>query len=137
MNETLSRVKGTVSVISSDLPFKERHSQFKTVPFKSFTLSPYLIHDLSSLFCLKLTLHSVHQSIYLQFVFAYNGPTNQNNQIWLGESKLHSKLQCVICIISCFVVEQKYDYKYEVWLLLGRSKLLIFSRSTNYEQSEA
>jgi len=109
-----------------------------THPFPyTFSPPPYLIHDLSSLFCLKLTLHSVHQSIYLQFVFAYNGPTNQNNQIWLGESKLHSKLQCVICIISCFVVEQKYDYKYEVWLLLGRSKLLIFSRSTNYEQSEA
>jgi len=36
--------------------------------------------------------YSVHLSIYLQFLFAYKGPTNQNNQLWLGGSKLHSKL---------------------------------------------
>ena len=42
--------------------------------------------------------------MYLQFLFAYNGPTNQNNQLWLGGSKLHSKLWFFICIISCFVV---------------------------------
>ena len=35
---------------------------------------------------------SVHPSIYLQFLFAYNGPTNINNQLWLGGSKLHNKL---------------------------------------------
>jgi len=83
-----------------------------THPFPyTFSPPPYLIHDLSSLFCLKCTLHSVHPSIYLQFLFAYNGPTNQNNQLWLGRSKLHSKLWFVISIISCFVVE----YKYEIW----------------------
>ena len=71
----------------------------------------YLIHDLSSLFCLKCTLYSVHPSIYLEFLFAFNGPTNQNNQLRLGGSKLHSKLWFFICIISCFVVE----YKYEIW----------------------
>ena len=27
-------LKGTVSVISSDLPFKEEHPRFTTVPFK-------------------------------------------------------------------------------------------------------
>ena len=53
---------------------------------------PYLIPDLSLLFCLKYTLYSVHPCIYLQFLFAYNGPINQNNQLWLGGSKLHSKL---------------------------------------------
>ena len=64
-----------------------------THPFP-YTLPPpsYLIHDLSSLFCLKCKLYSVHPSIYLQFLFAYNGPTNQNNQLWLGGIKLHSKL---------------------------------------------
>ena len=67
-------------------------------------------HHLSSLFCLKCTLYSVHPSIYLQFLFAYNGPTNQNNQLWLGGSKL---LWFFICIISCFVVEKKYEMKYE------------------------
>ena len=87
-----NNIKGTEEVISSDLPFKEGLSQFKTVPFKSFTLSPYLIHDLSSLFCFKCTLYSAHSSIYLRFLFAYNGPTNQNNQLWLGGSNLHSKL---------------------------------------------
>jgi len=75
----------------------------------NFSPPPYLIHDLSSLFCLKYTLYSVHPSIYLQFLFAYNGPTNQNNQLWLGGSKLHSKLWFIICIISCFVVERKYE----------------------------
>ena len=68
---------------------------FRWVPtfsFILFTPSPYLIRDLSSLFCLKCTLYSVQPSIYLQFLFAYNGPTNQNNQLWLGGSKLHSEL---------------------------------------------
>ena len=49
-------------------------------------------------------MNSVHPPIYLQFLFAYNGPTIQNNQLWLGGSKLHSKLW-FFCIISCFVVE--------------------------------
>ena len=85
---------------------------FRWVPtfsFILFTPSPYLIRDLSSLFCLKCTPYSVQPSIYLQFLFAYNGPTNQNNQLWLGGSKLHSKLWFVSCIISCFVIELKYD----------------------------
>ena len=34
----------------------------------------------------------IHPSINLQFLFANNGPTNKNNQLWLGGSKLHSKL---------------------------------------------
>jgi len=60
-----------------------------THPFP-YTFSPpsYLIHELSSLFCLKCTLYSAH----IQFLFAYNGPTHQNNQLWLGGSKIHSKL---------------------------------------------
>ena len=32
---------------------------------------------------------TVHPCTYLQFSFAYNGPTNQNNLLWLGGSKLH------------------------------------------------
>ena len=64
-----------------------------THPFPyTFSPPPYLIHDLSTLFCLKCTLYSVHPSIYLQFLFASIGPTNQNKQLWLGGSKLHSKL---------------------------------------------
>ena len=76
-----------------------------------FSLPPYLINDFSSLFCLKCTLYSVHQSIYFLFLLAYNGPTDQNNQLW---SKLHSKLWFVICIISCFVYK---NMKYEIWKL--------------------
>ena len=34
---TLSLIKGTVNVISSDIPFKEGHYQFTTVPFKPLT----------------------------------------------------------------------------------------------------
>ena len=69
-----------------------------THPFL-YTCSPphYLISDLSSLFCLKCKLYSVHPSIYLQFLFAYNWSTNQNNQLWLGGSKLHSELWFFIC----------------------------------------
>jgi len=67
-----------------------------THPFPyPFSPPPYLIPDLSSLFCLKRTLYTVyslHLSIYLQFLFAYNGPTDQNNQLRLGGSKLHRKL---------------------------------------------
>ena len=37
---------------------------------------------------LKVNIHL----FILQFIFAYNGLTNQNNQLWLGGSKLHSKL---------------------------------------------
>ena len=68
-----------------------------TLPLSShpfpYTCSPppYLFPNLSSLFCLKCTLYSVHP-IYLQFLFAYNGPTNKKNQLWLGGSKLHGKL---------------------------------------------
>ena len=35
---------------------------------------------------------SVNNYPHLQFLFAYNGPTNQNNQLLLGGSKLQSKL---------------------------------------------
>ena len=44
-----------------------------THPFPyTFSPPPYLIHDLSSLSCIKCKLYSVHPSIYLQFLFAYN-----------------------------------------------------------------
>ena len=36
-NRQLSTIKGTVSIISSDLPFKEGYPRFTTVPFKSLT----------------------------------------------------------------------------------------------------
>ena len=64
--------------------------QLSTLPFL-YTSSPppYLFPDLSSLLCLKCTLYSVQPCIYLQFSFAYNEPTNQNNLLWLGGSKLH------------------------------------------------
>ena len=77
-----------------------------TLPFPYTSLpSPYLFPDFCSMLCLKCTLYTVHPSIYLQFSFAYYGSTNQNNQLWLGGSELHSKLWFFICIISCFVVE--------------------------------
>ena len=71
-----------------------------THPFLyTFSPPPYHILDLSSLFCLKCALyrHSVHPCIYLQFLYAYNRPTIQNNQLWLGGSKLHSELLFFIC----------------------------------------
>ena len=74
----------------------------------------YLIHDLSSLFCLKCTLYSVHPSIYLQLLFAYNGPTNQNNKLWLGGSKLHSKLWFLICIIFIVILYLYYNITYSI-----------------------
>ena len=61
-------------------------AEYPPFPFYFFTPSlPY------SLFII-IVLFKMYTVIYLQYLFAYNGQTNQNNQLWLGGSKLHSKL---------------------------------------------
>ena len=59
--------------------------------FNSGKAGPNYIVNRDFLFVL-FEMYTVHPSISLEFLFAYNGPTNQNNHLWLGGSKLHSKL---------------------------------------------
>ena len=85
---------------------KHDSNNISTNPFPyTFSPLPYLVHDLSSLFCLKCTLYSVHPSI----LFAYNGPTNQNNQLWLGNYIVNCDLLFVLSSALLLNKNMKYE----------------------------
>ena len=94
--EVVKKYKGKGGYSVGSVVAQKRSNTEKICPTLPFPYTssppPYLFPDLSSLLCLKCKLYFVYPSIYLQFSFAYNGPTNQNNQLGLGGSKLHSKL---------------------------------------------
>ena len=61
-------IKGTVSVISSNLPFKEKHSRFTTVPFKPLTDQGCRIYPYQSNKRFVIVNHFVLRNIKSEFL---------------------------------------------------------------------
>ena len=81
-------------------------------PFPLYFFTPFLPYFWFIIIVLfKMYTVQCTPSIYLHFLFAYNGPTNQNNQLWLGGFKLQSKLWFFICIMSCLVLNKNLKYE--------------------------